>query len=200
MGFKDAGQVWRTVSIMLQAEQPRSRNRARIDAVFNGNPPYTDEEANDNRIETNVNFLDGTRIINGARQVFTNAFQKPDNYFTVTLDIGPKQKRQQWGKIITREMNRVMKRSTKYDATLESQFAGTVLHGIVRDEPVTARRRGVAYCRSAVRVTSSPADSSNANRESGSSGGDSCRGRASGEARTSYERPLRTPEPMRLDR
>ncbi len=148
MGFKDAGQVWRTVSIMLQAEQPRSRNRARIDAVFNGNPPYTDEEANDNRIETNVNFLDGTRIINGARQVFTNAFQKPDNYFTVTLDIGPKQKRQQWGKIITREMNRVMKRSTKYDATLESQFAGTVLHGIgvvtwLRDRDWCPSARGI---------------------------------------------------------
>jgi hypothetical protein len=133
---------------MLQSEMPRSRNRARIDAVFNGNPPYTDEEATSNSIETNVNFLEGTRIINGARQTFTNAFMKPEQYFTVSLDIGPQNERTKWSKIITREINRIMKRCPKYTATIDSQLAGTVLHGVgpvtwLRDRDWRPRARGI---------------------------------------------------------
>ena len=130
MSFKEPSKVWNVVSAMLEAEQPRSRNRARINAVFNGNPPYSAEEARDNRIQTNVNFLEGTRIIHAARQQFTNAFLKPQNYFSVGLDIGPRDKRTQWGNIITKQLNRVMKRSPKFSTVLESQFAATVLHGI----------------------------------------------------------------------
>ena len=130
MSFKDASKVWNVVSAMLQAEQPRARNRARINAVFNGNPPFTEEEARDNKIQTNVNFLEGTRIIHAARQQFTNAFLKPQNYFAVSLDYGPRDKRTQWGNIITKNINRAMKKSSKYINVLESQFAATVLHGI----------------------------------------------------------------------
>lgn len=148
MKFKDASSVWNTVDVMLQAEQPRSRNRARIDDVFNGNPPYTDSEAESNSIETNVNFLEGTRIINGARQTFVNAFQKPENYFTISLDIGPQHKRSQWGKILTKEMNRIMKRCPKYSATMKSQLAGVVLHGVgpvtwLRDRDWRPTARGI---------------------------------------------------------
>jgi len=103
---------------------------ARINAVFNGNPPFTEEEAESNHIETNVNFLEGTRIIHQSRQAFHNAFLKPDFYFTVDLDVGPRYKRSEWGKIITREMNRIMKRSLAYTNCVESQLAATVLHGI----------------------------------------------------------------------
>ena len=130
MSFKEPSRVWNVVSAMLEAEQPRSRNRARINSCFNGNPPYTQEEARDNRIQTNVNFLEGTRIIHAARQQFTNAFLKPQNYFSVSLDIGPRDKRTQWGNTITKQINRIMKRSAKYSTVLESQFAATVLHGI----------------------------------------------------------------------
>jgi hypothetical protein len=137
MAFKDASKVWNVVSSMLQAAQPRARNRSRINGVFNGNPPFTEDEARDNRIETNVNFLEGTRIIHSARQRFSNAFLKPQNYFNVTLDAGPRFKRMQWGNIITKNLNRVLKRSTRYGYALESQFAGTVLHGI---GPVTWMR------------------------------------------------------------
>lgn len=106
------------------------RNRARIDSLFNGNPPYTDQEANDNRIDTNVNFLEGTKIIHQARQQFANAFLKPQNFFTVTLRTGPQSKRVEWASIITDELNRILKRSPYYSQVLENQFASVVLHGV----------------------------------------------------------------------
>lgn len=130
MSFKDASKVLNSIQALLEAEQPRARNRARINEVFNGNPPYSDQEARDNRVETNVNFLEGTRIIHNARQQFTGAFTKPSNYFTVRVDKGPPHLRQKWGNIITKEINRVMKRSYRYGAALKSQLAATVLHGV----------------------------------------------------------------------
>jgi hypothetical protein len=148
MSFKDASKVWNVVDSMLQAEQPRSRNRSRINSVFNGNPPFTDEEARDNRIETNVNFLEGTRIMHSARQQFTNAFLKSQNYFAVNLEAGPRFKRSAWGNIITSNLNRILKRSSKYGYALESQLAGTVLHGIgpvtwLRDKDWCPTARGI---------------------------------------------------------
>ena len=130
MSFKNANQVWNVVDSIRQAGVIRSRNRARINSVFNGDPPYTPEEARTNNIDTNVNFLEGTRIIHQSRQQFTNAFMQPANYFTVSLDFGPTFKRDTWGRIITKRLNRTLKRSMKYGSTLENQFASGVLHGI----------------------------------------------------------------------
>lgn len=148
MKFKDASTVWNVVQVMVQADAPRSRNRMRINQVFNGNPPYTEAEASENHIETNVNFLEGTRIIHHARQSFSNAFLKQQNFFTVNVDTGPAWKRGEWGRIITTNINRAMKRSHRYLQAMKSQFAGVVLHGIgpsvwVRDRDWCPKARGV---------------------------------------------------------
>ena len=130
MTFSDPNRIWATIDQMLQVGQPRSRNRARINSVFNGDPPYTDEEARDNSIETNVNFLEGTELLHKARSQFNNAFLKPEKFFSVRLDVGPAFKRQEWGTTITTHINRAMKRSPRYFQTLQDKFAGVVLHGV----------------------------------------------------------------------
>lgn len=130
MTFSDPQRIWATIDQMLQAGQPRSRNRARINAVFNGDPPYSEKEAEDNSVETNVNFLEGTELLHKARSQFNNAFLKPGRFFSVRLDVGPPFKRQEWGQTITTHINRAMKKSPRYFQTLQDKFAGVVLHGI----------------------------------------------------------------------
>ena len=112
------------------ADYPRSLNRARIDSLFNGSPPYTADEERENNIAINVNSLEGTKLAHDARSQFGNAFQKPGSFFTARTDMGPVHKRQKYGSIVTREVNRVMKRSPLYFETLKSKFAMLVLHGI----------------------------------------------------------------------
>jgi hypothetical protein len=112
------------------ADYPRSSNRARIDDLFNGVAPYTPEEQLQNRISTNVNWLDSTRIAQDARSQFSNAILKPGNYFTVKLDSGPIHRRQEWAEIITTEINKRMKASLRYTETLNNVFAQVVLHGV----------------------------------------------------------------------
>lgn len=130
MNFSDPKRAWQTVYDMVEASQPRARNRARINSLFNGDAPYTDSEAEENAVSTNVNFLEGTEIIHKARGQFANAFLKPGRFFTIRLDIGPRWKREEWGATLTAHINRAMKRSPRYFQALQDVFAGVVLHGI----------------------------------------------------------------------
>jgi len=130
MKFNSASEVDQICYQFKLADWPRSRNRARINELFNGSPPYTDEEVSNNNININVNDLSGTRLAHDARSQFYSAFLKPGNYFTLTTDTGPKHKRRDYNSIVTKEMNRLMKRSIPYFECFRSKFATDVLHGI----------------------------------------------------------------------
>jgi len=108
----------------------RANNRARINSLFNGAPPYTAEEVEQNNINVNVNFLEATSLSHDARSQFAAAFQKPGNYFKASTDRGPVHKRQERSAIVTKEINRIMKRSLEYYETMRSKFALLVMHGI----------------------------------------------------------------------
>lgn len=118
--------VWQ----MRLGDYSRSKNRARINDLFNGVPPYSDEDVRANNTVTNVNFLEATSLAHDARRQFYNAFQKPGNFFTVKVDAKPRHKQQEWGTIITNEINKPMKRSLGYFENHRSTFASVVLHGI----------------------------------------------------------------------
>lgn len=130
MSLKSPIKTWNIIESMMTSERSRSVNRVRIQRLFNGAPPYTDEEAESLRAETNVNFLEGVRIMNGARSQFSAALLKPGNFFDVSIDFGPDHKRVAWGNIITKEVNRILKRSRRYRDVIESQVGNICLHGV----------------------------------------------------------------------
>jgi hypothetical protein len=130
MNFSTASYVEEVIQTMRQADFPRGQNRAKIDELFSGFPPWTTQEADSARINTNVNFLDGPKLAADARRSYYNAFVKPANYFAMTLTGGPARKRGVWSAIVTKEINKVMKNSLAYFETMRSQMANTVLHGI----------------------------------------------------------------------
>lgn len=131
--FSSPAKITNMVWDMRNADLPRSSNRALVDELFNGNPPYSTAEVNRNRINNNVNFLESTQIAHNARRQYSNAFLKPGNFFTVRLDSGPIHKRTEWGEIITEQINHQMKRGPSalhYRETLRNVFAQVVMHGI----------------------------------------------------------------------
>ena len=130
MRFEDAEMVQSIAWQLRYGDWFRAQNRARINALFNGVPPYTAEEVEQNNINVNVNFLEATSISHDARSQFGAAFQKAGNYFKCTTDRGPVHKRQQRATIVTKEVNRIMKRSLDYYETMRSRFASLVMHGV----------------------------------------------------------------------
>ncbi len=130
MDFNTADAVEGICYQIRLADYPRGKNRAKINNLFNGFPPFNENEAEANGINVNVNFLEGTVLSHDARAQFYGAFLKPGRFFTATTDSGRKEKRSLYSNIVTDEMNKVMKRSMVYFETFRSKFAMDVLHGI----------------------------------------------------------------------
>lgn len=115
---------------MRLADWPRAKNRARINDLFNGAPPYSDEEKIQNRITTNVNDLSAPNISMSARGQFGNAMVTPDPLLNIEIDYGPVNKRREWAAVIAAEINKRLKNSLEFQEEEESTFAQVVLHGI----------------------------------------------------------------------
>lgn len=130
MNFSSPDKVYTLIEAMRVADQPRAFNRALIDDLFNGLPPFSESQAKDNLLQTNVNFLEGPNIAHSARRQLHNAFLKPGNYFSVTVDYGPPHLKMGWGNTITKCLNKPLKMSMPYMETLRATFAQLVLHGI----------------------------------------------------------------------
>lgn len=109
---------------------PRAQKRALINNLFNGVPPHSEREVEEQNIKINFNDLTATLQGHDARSQLYSAFNKPGNYFTLTTDMGPGHKRAERGVTVTREMNRIMKRSLEYYECYRSSLALDVLHGI----------------------------------------------------------------------
>ncbi len=130
MSFTNPSYVRRVLSRIDQADTQRSYNRGLIDRLFNGEPPYTVDEANENNIEWNFNTKQASKLAHDARGRFNGAHTTTANYFTVKLDSGPVHKRAAYSSIITTEINKIMKKSLAYATTLRETFATVVLHGV----------------------------------------------------------------------
>jgi hypothetical protein len=128
--FDNASIVENLIWSLRLGDYSRSKNRARINSLFNGEPPFSEEDMRDNKSVTNVNFLESTTLAHNARRQFYNAFLKSGNYFTVNVDAKPRHKQKKWSAIITKEINKRMKRSLPYFENFRSTFASVVLHGI----------------------------------------------------------------------
>lgn len=127
--FENAGLVESTVWEMRLADYPRGKNRALIDRLFNGSPPWEEKDIDENGVRTNLNDLAAPRYAADARRSLSRALENADTYFKVSCDYGPIHKQAKNSASITKRLNGLMKASQKYWETLESQMALKVLHG-----------------------------------------------------------------------
>jgi hypothetical protein len=130
MAFTSAAACEQICWQMRLADWPRARNRAQLNELYNGFPPFTEDEQRQNRIQTNTNFLDGPTILHDGRRQLNTAFCSTPQLFTVNCDYGPVWRKREWSTIITNSINRIIKRNREYLDCQKSTFASLVLHGI----------------------------------------------------------------------
>jgi len=130
MRFDNAQRLSEVVWNARLADMPRGENRAVLNRTYNGEPPFDESKAEENSVEVNRNFLQGTRLLTDARRQWASALLKPGNYFTVGLDDGPAHKRMEWSHIITTQINRRLKRSQPMMEQIRATGAQVMLHGI----------------------------------------------------------------------
>jgi len=130
MTFEKAVEVEQICEQMRLADDKRSQDRALIDKLFNGSPPYSDAEVEEHGIFININDLSSTRLAHDARAQFAQNFLKPGQYFSAKTDWGKAHQRSKYSNIVSREIAKVMKRSLDYFECFRSKFAMDILHGI----------------------------------------------------------------------
>jgi hypothetical protein len=130
MEFTHAQTVEQVVWQMRLADWPRAQNRARINNLANGWPPYNESEVSANKIAVNYNDLSLSNISHAARRQLSNALITPDPLFAVELDYGPVWQRREWAGLIQTYLNKIIRHSLPYMETRRSVFALLVLHGI----------------------------------------------------------------------
>lgn len=131
MNFTSAEKVGEVVFKMKDADAAwRSTNRANMDKLYGGDPPYTIEEEESENIQINVPFPEGPVLVGNAKRQWNNAFMKPANYFTVKVDRGPRHKRADWSHILTKLVNREMKHSLPYTEKVRGEGSNCIVHGI----------------------------------------------------------------------
>jgi len=115
---------------MRLADLPRAENRVVLNRTYNGEPPFNQETAEENNVEVNRNFLEGTGNLTDARTQWNANFLKPGDIFSVRLDSGPVHKKAEWSATITKHINRALKRSIDMISQARETGAGVLLHGI----------------------------------------------------------------------
>ena len=129
MNFSSVEKINSSIDNIQSAELLRANQRALLNTFFNGSPPYTQQEASQNKIHINFNDKAGQTVLHQARGQYENAFLKMANFFAVTVDCPP-DKQAEWSSIITKKINQRLKKSRPYLHSMRSKFAGVVLHGI----------------------------------------------------------------------
>lgn len=130
--YKTAAEILTQISSIQWATQGVQGNRAKINRLMNGDAPWTEEERRINRLNTNINWLEGPRIVKNSSYQLTNAFFGPGDYFSIALDTYnaiPIWKRDEWSARLTSYINKSLRDSDLLESTLEQAVAQVVLHG-----------------------------------------------------------------------
>lgn len=122
--------LWLICDSLRTAATADSANRAKINQLFDGFPPYTPEEEKKYNVKVNANFLEGTRHVHYARSTIYNALVGTSRFFDLRLrhSVNPDMD-DVWVSKLTQIINDIIRSSPKYHETLRSQIAQDVLHG-----------------------------------------------------------------------
>jgi hypothetical protein len=115
---------------LVLGDSTRSLQRALINSLANGEPPYSREEQEKNQVRINVSDLTHPRILHDGRSQYFNGIMSQARYFTANTDWGPKHSRSMNSQIVMKEANRVFKDDIGYFESQRSDIANGVLHGI----------------------------------------------------------------------
>jgi len=128
--FSSPDKVQSVLDTMLNAEVARADNRALLNRFFNGAPPWTKDEARENRIIFNLNDKSGCVLLHSARAQYENALMKQGVFFRLFPSDAPPDKQKDWAAFVTLAMNKPVMNSNAFYHTQDSVFGGVCLHGV----------------------------------------------------------------------
>lgn len=121
------------IALLIRADdQGRSKRRALVKGLVDGNPPYRYSDLkNAGRADVcNVNWRIAESFLNNAINAFYDVFSEVPTYATVKIKAKDPVQSQDKSGIVTEEFHRLLSRDRSWDYTMQNSQYETVLYGI----------------------------------------------------------------------
>lgn len=119
------------VQLVMQKDSERSKKRALVKGLVDGNPPYKRSNlVNSGRADAcNVNWRVAGAYLDAALGAFYDVFHEAPTYATVESRYGDPDKRQEWSGIISEEFDRLQHDDKSFDYHMQISQYEMVLYG-----------------------------------------------------------------------
>lgn len=131
--LKTPEQVAKIVEDMQRIETVRANNRVLINNCFNGRRPFTPEEEAKLQIQVNVNWNEGSNLLQSATRQINSALLFKESFFRLTCVSGELEKRQVRGEKATVNIQKPLKKGAsgkKHLFLMRDRNASLALHGL----------------------------------------------------------------------
>jgi hypothetical protein len=130
--IQDPQDAKRIFDTLWDADKDRRRNRAEIQAMLDGVPPYDEGEleATGQSDRANVNFGEGEALLESALAGYVDLLNSVEKLMTFRTDFGDRSQRYEWEQIMSEEMTRMLRNWPRYTSQfllLAHHFVG---HGV----------------------------------------------------------------------
>lgn len=129
--LNDAKEVMEMVNKMVSADETRSRTRAKVKGLVDGNAPYNAGELRrtGQSFRTNVNFREAESFLNMGVSAFFDVFAEVPTYATVKINHGDVNDSEKYSRIITEEFDKMQKKDGNFDYLMQLSQHEMVLYG-----------------------------------------------------------------------
>jgi hypothetical protein len=114
------------------ADESSSKNRALIDGMFNGNPPFrqSDLEEMGQGERTNLDFGEAAALKEQALAGYYDLTSSVDRFATVQLDAGTAEQRAEWSQVVSEEFHRTLREWQEFEFNHQRLCDQFVSHGV----------------------------------------------------------------------
>jgi hypothetical protein len=128
--FSNPNSAMDFVNRLVQADESRSKVRAKVKGLLDGNPPYKSSELQKEgqSYRSNVNFRESEGYLAMAISAFYDVLSESSTYATVRVDMAD-EKAGEWSGIITEEFDKLQKADSDFDYTIQLSQHEMVLFG-----------------------------------------------------------------------
>jgi hypothetical protein len=139
--FKTPDDARNFVTKLIRADEARSKIRARVKGLVDGNPPFkaTELQKEGQGFRANVNFREAESYLSLALSSFYDILSEASTYATVSTEYGGEDKSLEFSRIITEEFDKLQKCDTDFDYTMQLSQHEMVLFGtgpVFWDDPM----------------------------------------------------------------
>jgi hypothetical protein len=128
----DVFAAWALWTAAWQADRSNSYNRARVQEMIDGYPPYDQAELDNlgQSQRTNLNLLEGQALIDAALAPYNDLTSSVDNLAQIETAEGDPQVRTEWNQIISEEFDRMLRAWHRFEFNNQSLAREFVIHGL----------------------------------------------------------------------